>query len=268
MLNAFKDWEGGMFDNLLPLLQRVESPLAKSKKDALLAIESVEKTLQIKYPTMLYSDILAHAHAELAARLTNQPSHPDPPSAAVTESSTKEGSVAQLTVAESSTSDSSDRGLSEEDVAFGKSIPKWPAFPDTIPALATLSKYYKLSVLSNVDRESFSATRAILERSDPNHQFTFDAIYTAQDIGSYKPNPANFEYALAQLEKSFGIKKDEVLVVACSLFHDHVPANTLGLKSVFIDREGATMGFGADAKYNWKFQTVGAFAEEVEKRIS
>ncbi|THG93232.1 hypothetical protein EW026_g7953 [Hermanssonia centrifuga] len=262
------DWEDGIYNGLHPLLTRIKSPLAQSKRDLLLAFTSVETDLQHKYPTMLYADILAHVHAELAARLTNTPSRTDGDSDAVgvTATSTNGGSTA--TAGTSSSADqgpsSPTRGLTEEDVAFGKSIPRWPVFPDTIPALATLSKHYKLTVLSNVDHASFSGTRAILERSDPAHPFAFDAVYTAQDIGSYKPDPANFEYALRKLDEQFGIRKEEVLCVAASLTHDHVPANRLGIRSVYIDREGAAIGKDGAAKYDWKFATLGEMAEAVE----
>ena len=65
---CLQDWETGIYEALKPMLHRVGSPLANSKKDALLAFESVELDLQHKHPTLLYSDILAHAHAELARR--------------------------------------------------------------------------------------------------------------------------------------------------------------------------------------------------------
>ena len=243
------------------MLQRVGSPLADSKKDTLLAFESVEIDLQTKYPTMLYCDILAHTHAELSRRLMGKPSVPDP-----NPSSTTVGDTEHLAHAGASGTDkSSIVGLTEEDIAFGKSIPKWPVFPDTIAALTTLSKYFKLAVLSNVDQTSFADTRAILERSDPDNQFAFDAVYTAQDIGSYKPNPANFKYALAKLDEQFGIKQEEVLIVAASLTHDHAPANQLGLRSVYIAREGAIMSQSTLAKYNWRFATLGEMAEAVKK---
>ena len=243
-----------------------------TKEELLLAFTSVETDLQAKYPTMLYADILAHASSELRARLTDQPSHASSASTAtaITSESTSEGTKTDVTTAGTSASGeqksvSISEGLNRGDYMFGKSIPLWPPFPDTIQALATLSKYFKLTVLSNVDRESFSGTRAVLEQSDPAHPFTFDAVYTAQDIGSYKPDPANLAYALRRLREDFGIEKNEVLVVAASLTHDHAPANQLGVHSVYIDREGAIIGSLGQARYDWKFPTLGAMAEAVEK---
>jgi len=240
----------------------------------LTAYFSVEDNLQARFPTMLYSDILARAHAELGIRLKNKPSHSEEVSTGisstsatttvVTASGAKDGSVTNV-----GTSASAEKPLDPheaEHVAFGKSIPSWTPFPDTIPALAYLSTQYKLSVLSNVDHASFKGTRKVLETSLPDHQFTFDAVYTAEDIGSYKPNPANFEYALAKLKEQFGIGKHEVLVVAASLPHDHVPANALGLDSVFIDRHAISLNKGCHAHYNAKFDSLGNFAEEVRKQ--
>jgi 2-haloacid dehalogenase len=63
----------------------------------------------------------------------------------------------------------------------------------------------------------------------------FDAIYTAQDIGSYKPDRRNFQYLIDRLGEQ-GVAKGEILHVAQSLFHDHVTAQAMGLASAWIDR--------------------------------
>ena len=76
--------------------------------------------------------------------------------------------------------------------AFGRSIEHWPPFPTPAEALAYLKRHYRLVVLSNVDRASFAHSARRLG-------VAFDAVYTAQDIGSYKPDPRNFEYMLARL---------------------------------------------------------------------
>ena len=102
------------------------------------------------------------------------------------------------------------KATKEECAAFGQSIKDWPIFPDSSDALAVLSKYYKLIVLSNVDRTSFAFTREKLEAG----KFTFDQVCTAQDIGSYKPDPANFVYVLKVIKDNYGIEKDQVLSTA------------------------------------------------------
>jgi hypothetical protein len=55
-----------------------------------------------------------------------------------------------------------------------------------------LKKYFKLVILSNVDNETFQASNRRL-------QVEFDAIYTAEDIGSYKPSARNFDYMIEKL---------------------------------------------------------------------
>ncbi|MGH7103168.1 MAG: haloacid dehalogenase type II, partial [Acetobacteraceae bacterium] len=104
---------------------------------------------------------------------------------------------------------------------FGASVPDWPAFPDSASALAELKQHYQLVILSNVDRQSFAGSNRRLG-------VAFDAIFTAEDIGSYKPDPANFRYLLAHLAER-GIQKEEILHTAQSLFHDHAPARRAGL---------------------------------------
>jgi 2-haloacid dehalogenase len=125
----------------------------------------------------------------------------------------------------------------EECVEYGRSIRNWPAFADSPGALQYLKKHFKLVILSNVDNESFQASNQKLE-------VAFDAIYTAEDIGSYKPAARNFEYMLAKLRER-GIRKEKILHTAESMFHDHRPANGLGLKSCWIYRRHAQQGFGA-----------------------
>lgn len=74
----------------------------------------------------------------------------------------------------------------------------------------------------------------------------FTASYLAEDIGSYKPDLANFRYLFDQLKADYGIEKDEICHVAQSLFHDHGPAKKVNLRSVWIDRYGIFQGMGRE----------------------
>jgi putative hydrolase of the HAD superfamily len=147
----------------------------------------------------------------------------------------------------------------DECVRYGHSIRDWSAFPDSVDALQYLKRHYKLVILSNVDNESFSASNRKLG-------VDFDAIYTAEDIGSYKPADANFEYMLTQL-KSLGFEKSDILHTAESLFHDHAPANRHGLKSCWIYRRHAQEGFGATMppgelpRYDFRFNSMAELVE-------
>ncbi|MBM3482882.1 MAG: HAD-IA family hydrolase [Alphaproteobacteria bacterium] len=123
-----------------------------------------------------------------------------------------------------------------EAMAFGAAIGRWPAFPDSAEALAYLKRHYKLVVISNVDRASFQGSNAQL-------RVVFDAVVTAEDVGSYKPALGHFHRALDILS-GMDVVKSEVLHVAQSLFHDHVPAKQLGLSSIWVDRRAAKGGTG------------------------
>lgn len=146
----------------------------------------------------------------------------------------------------------------DECLAYGNSIQDWPAFPDSAEALAYLKKHYKLVILSNVDNESFA-------HSNRKLGVTFDAVYTAEDIGSYKPAARNFDYMLDKL-KTLGIEKHDILHTAESLFHDHRPANDQGLANCWIfrrfDKEGfgATMNPGVMPTYDFRFTSMAELA--------
>jgi 2-haloacid dehalogenase len=148
---------------------------------------------------------------------------------------------------------------------FGESVPEWPAFPDSAEALARLAGHYKLIILSNIDRASFVASNRKLG-------VTFDAILTAEDIGSYKPDPANFEALLGHLDAE-GIDRDRHLHVAQSLFHDHKPAKAIGLSTVWIDRRQGKAGAGAtpevelDAQPDATYPSMAAFADAVDAGV-
>lgn len=139
------------------------------------------------------------------------------------------------------------------------SVPNWSAFPDSHRALVSLAKQYQLLILSNVDRASFAASNVRLG-------VTFNAIITAEDVGSYKPSPRNFA-ALAQHAAAMGIGSGRLLHVAQSLFHDHVPAKRAGLRTVWINRRHDRPGWGAtpeprsDVTPDWEFRTMAAFAQ-------
>jgi 2-haloalkanoic acid dehalogenase type II len=146
-----------------------------------------------------------------------------------------------------------------EAVALGESVGDWPAFPDSAEALAYLKGHFKLIILSNVDRASFAGSNRRLG-------IEFDRVFTAEEIGSYKPDLRNFEYLLEHLAVD-GIGKDDLLHVAQSLFHDHVPANRMGIASAWIDRRHDKPGSGATKlpdpmpHYDFRFTSLGELAE-------
>ena len=142
---------------------------------------------------------------------------------------------------------------------FADSVPGWPAFPDTVAALEYLKQHYRLVILSNVDRASFRGSNQRLG-------VEFDAVYTAQDIGSYKPDARNFEYLIRRL-RDLGIAKGDILHTAQSLFHDHQPAGKAGLATAWIDRRREQQGWGATREpgelpeVDFRFDSLAALAE-------
>ncbi len=152
-------------------------------------------------------------------------------------------------------------------VAYGQSVRQWPAFDDSREALAYLKQHYKLIVLTNTDNQSFAGSNARLG-------VHFDGVYTAEDIGSYKPDERNFRYLLESLERQ-GIAQHEILHTAESLFHDHVPAKKHGLANCWIYRRHGKSGFGAtrdpgetpsfDYRFNSMAEFVAAHKDELAK---
>ena len=148
--------------------------------------------------------------------------------------------------------------------AFGASVAEWPAFPDSADALRSLKDDFKLVILSNIDQVSFAASNRKLG-------VEFDAIYTAEDIGSYKPDASNFDFMLERIGVDLGVEKHEILHTAQSLFHDHVPARRHGLANAWIDRQGLNQGgeWGATAvvkerpEFDFIFPTMKSLADAV-----
>jgi 2-haloalkanoic acid dehalogenase type II len=219
------DWETGLITALEPALSK-HNKSHLSKQTILSACQELESAQQKKTPDMIYSDILATIHPALVRKLVGE-------EASVTE---------------------------EESKAFGASVGSWPAFPDTVSALHRLKKHYKLVVLSNVDNNSFTASLA-----GPLQNFPFDAMLTAQDIGSYKPDHRNFQYMLEYVKEHFGVEKEEVLQTAQSQFHDHRPCRELGIKGAWIERYGAVYGNSEEPVWDWRFGTLGEMADAVER---
>ncbi|KAK7408458.1 hypothetical protein QQX98_009385 [Neonectria punicea] len=230
------DWESGIYTALASLNSRIPEthPLKRNKRALLEIFTRHEEILQGKYPDMNYAELLGLVYAEIATEL-------------------------EIPLESES--------IEQEKTAFGGTVGLWPAFTDTVEALKLLQKRYKLIVLSNVDAESFSRTL-----SGPLEGVHFDAVYTAQQIGSYKPDLRNFEYMIQHAEKDLGVKRDGFLHTAQALKHDHVPAHKSGLQCCWIERAGkdAAIGgrpedFGDSLDLSFRFKTLGEMASAVEE---
>ena len=116
-----------------------------------------------------------------------------------------------------------------EQASLAESIRDWKPYPDTVAALRRLKSKYQLAIISNIDDDLFAYSAKHLEVS-------FDFVITAQQVGSYKPSLKNFEVALQRM----GQPKENILHVAESVFHDVIPARSLGLHTVWVDRKQKT----------------------------
>jgi 2-haloacid dehalogenase len=141
---------------------------------------------------------------------------------------------------------------------LGDSVPDWPAFGDSPGALASLATHYQLLVVSNVHRAGFAASKRRLRGR-------FVAVITAEDVGAYKPAANHFRALLGTLD-DLGIAREELLHVAQSLFHDHVPAKREGLATVWINRRHDRPGWGATPEpaeawsYDLELRSLGELA--------
>jgi 2-haloacid dehalogenase len=216
------DWETGLLTLLAPWA-RARS-LELTGEELLTAYAQAEAAVEADHPAKAYPEVLARAMRLLGENLG-----------------------AEVT--------------GEDAARLARSVPDWPAFPDSHDALAALGRRFKLIILSNVDRASFAASNVRLG-------VEFTSIITAQDVGSYKPSPRNFE-ALASEAARLGIRPGGLLHVAQSLFHDHVPAQRAGLPTVWIHRRHDRGGWGATPQPpapvtpDWEFPSMAAFATAV-----
>jgi len=196
------DWERGIVDAIAPLLRRHKCP---------------------KEPEEILS---LYAHLELAAE-----AGPFKPYTTVLQD-VVDGLGAELGF---SPSESERRTIVD-------SLPRWPPFSDSVPALRSLGSKWAVAVVSNVDDDLFAGTCRRIGWS-PN------LVVTAQSVGRYKPDPAMFTTALRRLE----LEPSQVLHVGCSPFHDIAPASAAGMHTCVVERRagrsgGATPPSGAKAE--------------------
>ena len=188
------DWERGILAALRPMLDR--HAIALSDDQILEYFGELESAAE-RGPYRRYRDVLATVMDGFGARLGFAPS-------------------------------------ADERAALAASVGDWPPFPDTVAALQTLARRFRLVILSNIDDDLFAGSAKRLG-------VTFAAVITAEQIGSYKPDPQNFRTLIERLD----IASERILHVAQSLFHDIAPANALGLTTVWVNRRHDRPGSGA-----------------------
>ena len=183
------DWEGGILAAFESLL--MGRGVSVSDDELLRLYGEFEREGQGKRPFLSYRQVLSRIVSGLGERLGFRPD-------------------------------------AEELGTLAESMKRWRPFDDTITALRALKEWYRLAIISNVDRDLFDASARQLG-------VDFDWVVTSQEIGEYKPSLRNFRTALERI----GVAKSEVLHVAQSLYHDVEPAQALGLSTVWVNRAGA-----------------------------
>ncbi|KAK3393838.1 Haloacid dehalogenase-like hydrolase-domain-containing protein [Podospora didyma] len=238
------DWEGGMAADLSPITSHLPSshPWRSNSQLAVERFNALSEHQEVLHPTQSYDENLASTFTALAQE-AGIPSSEIP-------------------------------NLKNE---VGSGPGRWPAFPDTVAGLVKLSKHYKLIILSNVNEANIK--RAVAESLAPAK---FEAVYTAEAIGSYKPSHNNFRYLFQHAKEDLGVdfERGDLLHVAHSLTADHVPAKELRFRSVWIARGAEVEGqegtagnvreLRAQGKlgFEWHFATIGDFADEVERQFA
>lgn len=133
--------------------------------------------------------------------------------------------------------------------ALPDSLKNWPPFPDTVEALQKLKKHFKLTIISNTDDGLFAQTQKHLKTG-------FDWIITAEQAKSYKPALNNFQMAIRKI----GLPKEKILHVGQSVYHDVIPAKSLGLATVLVRRRGAGATLPAEGKPDLEVQDLKTLA--------
>ena len=226
----------GIATALQPLISRLPlaHPAKASSQHGIEAIERLERAIHQSSPSLGQDKILARAYEQLADEWGVE-----------------------------------DRVGEGEAEAFARSMGDWAPFSDTVDAMRVLAERYKLVALSNVDQGTIARTL-----SGPLAEVRFDAVYTAEDIGSYKPDLRNFEYLLSNVRDKFGVEKEQLLHVAQGLGSDHIPAKKMGMWSAWIARgrgegekayEGVGVELGGKVGYQWRWATLGDMARDVER---
>lgn len=121
-----------------------------------------------------------------------------------------------------------------EQASLPNSLANWKPFPDTVAALRQLKQKYKLAILSNIDDDLFSATA-------PQLEVEFNHVVTASQARAYKPSLDIFRLA----QKLIGLQPQQWLHAGQSIYHDVIPAQSLGIATVWVNRPSPLPNSGA-----------------------
>lgn len=145
---------------------------------------------------------------------------------------------------------------------FQLSVLRQPAFEDSAETLKRLRRRFRLVAMTNADRTAFTAYSNTL--GNP-----FDDSVTYDEAGCAKPDPMFFAYNRGR-QSAFGYKKEDILHVAQSQYHDIGVARSLGYKVCWIERRQGQKGFGGTpavsnlTKPDFHFPSLKALADAVD----
>jgi 2-haloacid dehalogenase len=109
-------------------------------------------------------------------------------------------------------------------------VPRWMPFRETNAQLERFAKKFEVGILSNIDDKLLGATRRHF-RSD------FDLVVTAQQVRSYKPDPAHFKECARRIEA----RKKRWVHIASGYPTDVEPCLKQKIPVIWVNREGETL---------------------------
>ena len=105
------------------------------------------------------------------------------------------------------------------------SVGSWPPFREANAAMDRLKERYEIGIVSNVDDKLLGISRRHLRTE-------LDLVVTAQQVRSYKPDPAHFK----ECQRRIG-RKSGWVHVATSLYTDVQPCMKLKIPVIWINRK-------------------------------
>jgi 2-haloacid dehalogenase len=113
------------------------------------------------------------------------------------------------------------------------SVARWGAFKEANPQLKKFLSKYQTGLISNIDDKLLGQTRRHIPAD-------VDLVVTAQQVRSYKPDPAHFN----EFARRIGGKKGWVHIAA-GLHADIEPATKLKVPTIWVNRHKAELPAGA-----------------------
>jgi 2-haloalkanoic acid dehalogenase type II len=119
-----------------------------------------------------------------------------------------------------------------------KSLYNRKFYDDVIVNLKEIRKKFNIYIASNSDTKP-------LMKNIGKEKYLFDGIYTSEKMRAYKPSKVFFEKIL----KKINFNKDEILFIGDSIEDDIIGANSVGLKTVLINRKNNPQYMKNEASY-------------------